>query len=314
MSADDLSKLRIDRALAPRQTRRRRARWWMIALAVLVAAAGVWYVMVPRATAVQTTPIVTTYPSQQFVVLNSSGYVVAQRKAAIASKASGRLEWLGVTEGSRVKAGDVIARLDARDVAAQLDSAQRQRRGRAGRDRAGGSREPRCRRIAKRERRTCSSRSSSRSRRSTGEGARRSRGRRRRQRASRLRRRAGERAQRAGRRRLHADPRAFRRHHPVQERQCRRYGDAVLVGGGLEGRGGDHGRHEHARSRGRRVRVEPCRRSRVGQPCEITLDALPDARFRGTRIAHRADRRPRQGDGDDQGAIRHDRSRASCRK
>jgi RND family efflux transporter MFP subunit len=66
---------------------------------------------------------VTTYPSQQFVVLNSSGYVVAQRKAAIASKASGRLEWLGVAEGSRVKAGDVIARLDARDVAAQLDSA-----------------------------------------------------------------------------------------------------------------------------------------------------------------------------------------------
>ena len=73
--------------------------------------------------AVQTTPIVTTYPSQQFVVLNSSGYVVAQRKAAIASKASGRLEWLGVAEGSRVKAGDVIARLDSRDVAAQLDSA-----------------------------------------------------------------------------------------------------------------------------------------------------------------------------------------------
>jgi HlyD family secretion protein len=123
VSADDLSKLRIDRALAPRQTRRRRTRWWLIALVVLIAAAAAWYVLVPRATVVQTTPIVTTYPSQQFVVLNSSGYVVAQRKAAIASKASGRLEWLGVTEGSRVKAGDVIARLDARDVAAQLDSA-----------------------------------------------------------------------------------------------------------------------------------------------------------------------------------------------
>ncbi len=71
----------------------------------------------------QTTPIVTAYPSQQFVVLNSTGYVVAQRKAAISSKASGRLEWLGVAEGSRVKAGDVIARLDARDVKAQAESA-----------------------------------------------------------------------------------------------------------------------------------------------------------------------------------------------
>jgi len=123
VSADDLSKLRIDRTLAPGQTRRRRMRWWMIAPVVLIAAGGAWYLLVPRAAIVQTTPIVTTYPSQQFVVLNSSGYVVAQRKAAIASKASGRLEWLGVTEGSRVKAGDVIARLDARDVAAQLDSA-----------------------------------------------------------------------------------------------------------------------------------------------------------------------------------------------
>jgi len=123
VAADDLSKLRIDRSLAPTQSRRRRKRWWLLVLVVLVAAAGAWYALVPRAAVVQVTPIVTTYPSQQFVVLNSSGYVVAQRKAAIASKASGRLEWLGVAEGSRVKAGDIIARLDARDVEAQLDSA-----------------------------------------------------------------------------------------------------------------------------------------------------------------------------------------------
>ena len=123
MLADDLSKLKIDRSLAPIQTRRRRKWWWLAALVILIAVGAAWFVLNPRAVAVQTTPIVTTYPSQQFVVLNSSGYVVAQRKAAIASKASGRLEWLGVAEGSRVKAGDVIARLDARDVAAQLDSA-----------------------------------------------------------------------------------------------------------------------------------------------------------------------------------------------
>ena len=123
MSANDLSKLKIDRSLAPIQTRRRRKWWWLVALVVLAAGAGAWYALNPRSITVQTTPIVTTYPSQQFVVLNSSGYVVAQRKAAISSKASGRLEWLGVAEGSRVKAGDIIARLDARDVAAQFDSA-----------------------------------------------------------------------------------------------------------------------------------------------------------------------------------------------
>ncbi len=123
VAADDLSKLRIDRSLAPVQ-RRRRKWWWLAALAVVVLAGGAWFALQPHALAVQTTPVVTTYASQQFVVLNASGYVVAQRKAAISSKASGRLEWLGVAEGTRVKAGEVIARLDARDVSAQLEAAR----------------------------------------------------------------------------------------------------------------------------------------------------------------------------------------------
>jgi HlyD family secretion protein len=120
----DLSALTIDRSLAP-VPRRRRRRWWWSALAVAIAAALLaWQFASPRARAVQTTPVVTTYPAQQFVVLNATGYVVAQRKAAIASKATGRLEWLGVAEGSRVKAGEVIARIDSRDVVAQEASAQ----------------------------------------------------------------------------------------------------------------------------------------------------------------------------------------------
>src|SRR5256714_13221152 len=118
-STPDLSKLRIDRSAAP-VVRRRRKRWvWLSVLGAIVVAAGTWFALQPRVSTVQTTPVVTAYPSQQFVVLNSTGYVVAQRKAAISSKATGRLEWLGVAEGSRVKAGDVIARLDNRDVAAQ---------------------------------------------------------------------------------------------------------------------------------------------------------------------------------------------------
>src|SRR5205814_10101050 len=87
--------------------------------------AGVaWYALQPHPITVQTTAVVTSFPSQQYVVLNASGYVVAQRKAAISSKATGRLEWLGVAEGSRVKAGEVVARLDNRDVVAQAQSAQ----------------------------------------------------------------------------------------------------------------------------------------------------------------------------------------------
>ena len=119
----DLARLRIDRSAAPVARRRRRKWVWLAAFAVVAAAGGAWFALQPRVATVQTTPVVTAYPSQEFVVLNSTGYVVAQRKAAIASKATGRLEWLGVAEGSRVKAGDVIARLDNRDVVAQASSA-----------------------------------------------------------------------------------------------------------------------------------------------------------------------------------------------
>ncbi|NDF04176.1 MAG: efflux RND transporter periplasmic adaptor subunit, partial [Betaproteobacteria bacterium] len=65
---------------------------------------------------------VNTTPSKgaRISVLNASGYVVAQRKAAVSTKAQGRLEWLGVTEGSRVRKGEVIARLESQELAAQL--------------------------------------------------------------------------------------------------------------------------------------------------------------------------------------------------
>jgi len=120
----DVSRLRIDRTVAP-VVRHRRRRWlWLGAVALLAAAGAGWYLTQPRVFPVTTTAVVTTHPSQQFVVLNATGYVVAQRKAAIASKATGRLEWLGVAEGSRVKSGEVIARLDNRDVRAQADSAR----------------------------------------------------------------------------------------------------------------------------------------------------------------------------------------------
>ena len=124
MASEELSKLRIDRSIAPVRTRRRRKWLWLGAILAVAIAGAAWFASQPRTITVQTTPIVTTFPSQQFVVINSTGYVVAQRKAAISSKASGRLEWLGVAEGSRVKAGDVIARLDKSDVQAQMEGAR----------------------------------------------------------------------------------------------------------------------------------------------------------------------------------------------
>ncbi|MEP7183533.1 MAG: efflux RND transporter periplasmic adaptor subunit [Betaproteobacteria bacterium] len=120
----DVTKLRIDRDFKP-VARRRQRRWlWLAGLVLVAAAGGGWYAQQPRTVAVQTVAVVTATPSQQFVVLNATGYVVAQRKASISSKATGRLEWLGVAEGSRVKSGEIIARIDNRDMTAQSDGAQ----------------------------------------------------------------------------------------------------------------------------------------------------------------------------------------------
>jgi len=123
-SAPDLSRLKIDRGAPPIRSRRRRRWVWLGIVAFVVAACAAWYIAQPHPSKVETATVVTAFPSQQFVVLNATGYVVAQRKAAIASKATGRLEWLGVAEGSRVKAGEVIARIDSRDVRAQAQSAE----------------------------------------------------------------------------------------------------------------------------------------------------------------------------------------------
>jgi RND family efflux transporter MFP subunit len=123
---DDLSKLRIERA--PSAAPRLKRRWGKLALIGVVIVAAIafgvtWYAApVP----VEMVTVTSAYPSQNFTLLNATGYVVPQRKAALSSKATGRLEWLGVLEGSRVKAGEVIARLESNDVQATLAQAEAQ--------------------------------------------------------------------------------------------------------------------------------------------------------------------------------------------
>jgi RND family efflux transporter MFP subunit len=65
-----------------------------------------------------------TTQAQESSILTASGYVVAQRKAAVASKGTGRLEYLGVIEGDRVKKGEMIGRLESSDVEAALGQAK----------------------------------------------------------------------------------------------------------------------------------------------------------------------------------------------
>ena len=116
-----LQSLRIDRTANTTRAPRRWFKWLVIA--VLIVGVLV-FALRPGKSEVQATSVVTAYPSQQYAQLTASGYVVAQRRAAVASKATGRLLWLGVREGSQVKQGDVLAKLDASDVQAAIAQAQ----------------------------------------------------------------------------------------------------------------------------------------------------------------------------------------------
>ena len=115
-----LAALTINRS-APLQRRRRR---WPWVVAVLVAAGAGALLLMPRKTEVLATAVLAAYPSQQYAELTASGYVVAQRRAAVASKGTGRLIELRVREGSVVKQGDLIGRLDATDVQAVISATQ----------------------------------------------------------------------------------------------------------------------------------------------------------------------------------------------
>lgn len=127
VALQDLSKLRVDRGekVAAVSRARRSRRWlWIALLALAVAAGGLAYSRMKAVQEVEVATVTTAYPSQAIALLNATGYVVPQRKASVGSKATGRMEWLGVQEGSKVKQGEVIARLENRDVSALLAQAR----------------------------------------------------------------------------------------------------------------------------------------------------------------------------------------------
>ena len=121
-----LTGLRIDRR-SPGVGRRRR-RGAALALVLALALAGVGLVYGPEflrpAVEVRLARVSAVWPTQTFTVLTASGYVVPQRKAALGAKITSRLVELTVEEGSRVSAGQLVARLEHADLAAARDRAR----------------------------------------------------------------------------------------------------------------------------------------------------------------------------------------------
>jgi RND family efflux transporter MFP subunit len=121
----DLSSLRIDRSENKKSGSKSKYIIYVIT-AIVILSAG-YYILnsfSSTATEVKLTTVVKQTPGRSSAVLTASGYIVAQRKASVSSKGTGVLSYLGVVEGDRVKQGQIIARLDDRDIVAQLDEAK----------------------------------------------------------------------------------------------------------------------------------------------------------------------------------------------
>lgn len=119
----DIGSLRIDRSKKFNdRPSRRRWRWVVWPLVIVAIAAGFFLFrqsLVP-ATKVRVATATELTGNDAAATLVATGYVVAQRKAEVASKGTGRLEYLGFEEGDTVRAGEVIAELDNDDIEAQL--------------------------------------------------------------------------------------------------------------------------------------------------------------------------------------------------
>ncbi|MBK9099067.1 MAG: efflux RND transporter periplasmic adaptor subunit [bacterium] len=121
----DLSSLKIDRS--GDEDNKPKLKWIIYAVILIVILTVAYLIFGSLSTneiEVKLTSVIKQTPGRSSAVLTASGYIVAQREASVSSKGTGVLVYLGVVEGDKVKKGQIIARLDDRDIVAQLDEAK----------------------------------------------------------------------------------------------------------------------------------------------------------------------------------------------
>ncbi len=126
----DLAKLHIDRdEPSPGVKRAFKRTLWLVGAAIVIVAALVLALRRGGPAQVQVVTVslgATSGTGGGAVGVVANGYVVARTKAAVSAKIPGRLASLSVSEGSFVRKGDVIARLENADYAASVAEAQAQ--------------------------------------------------------------------------------------------------------------------------------------------------------------------------------------------
>src|ERR1700674_3155109 len=121
----DLHSLKIDRSKKTRAASQWSTWWILIGIAVLalLGAGRFVYGMLNRATEVEVVRVRASSPGDPArggdVVLNATGYIVAAHKIELAAKVIGKVAWIGVEKGDRVKEGQELVRLEDEEYRAQ---------------------------------------------------------------------------------------------------------------------------------------------------------------------------------------------------
>ena len=126
---DDLASLRIDRDRPARSAWRKPILFLLPGLLLIAALYALRARAALSGTVVETGRASVLRPLDDGAgapLLTSSGYVVARRKAVVSAKIQGRLAELKVEEGSRVREGQLLARLESADYQAQVSRANAQ--------------------------------------------------------------------------------------------------------------------------------------------------------------------------------------------
>jgi HlyD family secretion protein len=132
---NELQKLRIDRtkktpARSSSLSPLARGLMTVMVLACMGSAGFYIYNQIDQPREVQTVRVVTHATGSAVaggdVILNATGYIIAAHKIELASKVVGKVSWVGVNKGDKVKEGQPLVRLEDDEYRARVDEARGQ--------------------------------------------------------------------------------------------------------------------------------------------------------------------------------------------
>jgi len=127
----DLKNLQIDRTARRSRGPSKWATGWIVVGVLLLAGLGVWELVSGKANAAPLVEIRRVSPvaagsAPEGIVLNATGYIVAAHEIELATKVVGKVNWIGVEKGDRVREGQVLVRLEDDEYQAYVTQAKGQ--------------------------------------------------------------------------------------------------------------------------------------------------------------------------------------------